>query len=933
MKNSAICAAFSRPAPKIDMNAPRIFESVRIQDDVVACQQCRSTSRVARGLCLNCLLQEGLAPGTETIETLEAVLDEIDVRDADWRLGNYQILEEIGRGGMGVIYRARQRHSRRIVALKRVLSYHADSRETLARFRREAEAAASLDHPNILPIYEVGQSEDGLPFFSMKFAAGGSLLESRVALHNDPRRSVALMAKVARAVQYAHSRGILHRDLKPGNILLDGRGEPLVSDFGLAKWLDTTSDLTRTLTIFGTPGYIAPEQAQGPAKNLTPTADIYSMGAVLFDLFTGRPPFLGEHALAVIRQAAEKPAPKLRSLVPKAGRDLETICAKCLEREPQTRYQSAGDLAVDLERWLEGRPIVARPVSAPLRVWRWSRRNPKLATSVAISLLIAGSAVTRQIQTRHLSATVQRDALAMHSVAVLPFLNLDNPKDEGKFADGIVLSLRKEMSKLGPALVAPFPTSGRNFVSAATIEDLQEASKRCGARSVLSGTIRIIEGKMRVSVRLQNAASGQMLINRIIQADGPDGGGSSFAHSIAAEIYSTLDLNDLSSVEISKRDPAFENRAARDLILAGRELESHRTTLDFDRAIECFRNAFRAEPLSALARADFVMAVMSRIHMGPSNEALFEQAEEEASKAIKLNPQLGEAHRAMASVSLQKNDLSAAVEEVLRAIELSGPEERPALFMGMLARGMGQPGKALSWYEIAKRWEKRPANNEFIVGDCLVDLQEDERAQTVYTRVSELHPELPEGWIGMCRLHMLHQDYSAARAIYATNRDRYKDFAFTDQIGAQVEFFARNFTGARKLYEELVRRDPDGGGDFYGRVTFQSALGHLLLLTGDRRQGQALLGQCLTREQEALKKAPRDAGALYRLAAIEASLERTNSSLDHLGAAAESGWIDCRSLALDPRFDGLRKEARYHKIFETMATRVASSRGQKSAQQ
>src|ERR671936_3100233 len=159
---------------------------------------------------------------------------------------------------MGVIYRARQRHSRRIVALKRILSCHADSQETLMRFRREAQAAANLDHPNILPIYEVGESHDGLPFFSMKFAGGGSLLEAASTLRSEPRRAVALMAKVARAVQYAHEQGILHRDLKPGNVLLDGRGEPLVSDFGLAKWLEPTSNLTRTLTAFGAPDYVAP---------------------------------------------------------------------------------------------------------------------------------------------------------------------------------------------------------------------------------------------------------------------------------------------------------------------------------------------------------------------------------------------------------------------------------------------------------------------------------------------------------------------------------------------------------------------------------------------------------------------------------------------------------------------------------------------------
>ncbi len=208
----------------------------------------------------------------------------------------------------------------------------------------------------------MGESEDGVPFFSMKYASGGSLQEVGPALRDDQREIVRLMAKITRAVQYAHRQGILHRDLKPGNILLDSRSEPLVSDFGLAKWLDTSSDLTRTLTIFGTPGYIAPEQAKGPAANLKPAADVYSLGAILFDLLSGRPPFLGEHALAVIQQAADKPAPKLRSLVQGADRDLETICARCLEREPEARYRSAGDLAEDLERWLEGRPIVARPV-------------------------------------------------------------------------------------------------------------------------------------------------------------------------------------------------------------------------------------------------------------------------------------------------------------------------------------------------------------------------------------------------------------------------------------------------------------------------------------------------------------------------------------------------------------------------------------------
>src|SRR5436309_6213067 len=223
------------------MRVPPSSDPVDLQKEPGVCPQCGSASRVGRSLCLSCMLSAGVGANrnngdlsTETsakVETLDDLLGELDVCDADWRIGNYQILEEIGRGGMGVIYRARQRHSRRIVALKRILSYHADSQDTLMRFRREAQAAANLDHPNILPIYEVGESHEGLPFFSMKFAGGGSLLEAAAKVRSKPRRAVALIAKVARAVQYAHEQGILHRDIKPGNSLLDGRGETLVRDF------------------------------------------------------------------------------------------------------------------------------------------------------------------------------------------------------------------------------------------------------------------------------------------------------------------------------------------------------------------------------------------------------------------------------------------------------------------------------------------------------------------------------------------------------------------------------------------------------------------------------------------------------------------------------------------------------------------------------
>src|SRR5437899_5315605 len=352
------------------------------------CPQCGAITRLDHGTCINCLLREGLeAEGEASRQAFESVLEEANVTDKEWRLGHYEILEEIGRGGMGVIYRARQQHSRRIVAVKRIRAHQVNSHETLVRFRREAEAVASLDHPNILPIHEVSESEEGLPFFSMKYATGGSLRAAAPALRSEPRECLRVIAKVARGIAYAHGKGILHRDLQPGNILLDENGEPMVSDFGLAKWLNEDSALTRTLETLGTPGYIAPEQAERSADKLTCAVDIYGLGAILFYLLTGRPPFVGPNVLVVIHQAAMTPAPRLRSLAPSLDRDLETIVARCLESDPSARYRSAEALADDLEHWLRHEPIRARPTGVFTYGRKWVQRNP--TSTVLLSSLVA----------------------------------------------------------------------------------------------------------------------------------------------------------------------------------------------------------------------------------------------------------------------------------------------------------------------------------------------------------------------------------------------------------------------------------------------------------------------------------------------------------------------------------------------------------------
>ena len=300
--------------------------------------------------------------------------------------GDYELLQVLARGGMGVVYRAWQRGLRRIVALKMIRSGRFASNEEIRRFLVEAEAAANLDHPHIVPIHEVGVHE-GQHFFSMKLFNGGSLARHVPHLVGDPRSAARLVAVVARAVHHAHRHGILHRDLKPSNILLDDDGRPHVTDFGLALRVGEDSHITLPGDVLGTPAYISPEQASGRRGAVTTASDVYSLGAILYTLLTGRPPFETGSAVETLLLVRTKEPERPRAVRPDVDIDLETIALKCLEKDPQRRYASAEALAEDLERWLAGEPIEARPLGRAGRLWRWARRNPSLAAAVGLAAL------------------------------------------------------------------------------------------------------------------------------------------------------------------------------------------------------------------------------------------------------------------------------------------------------------------------------------------------------------------------------------------------------------------------------------------------------------------------------------------------------------------------------------------------------------------
>src|SRR5438552_376479 len=355
--------------------------------------------------------------------------------------GDYELLEEIGRGGQGVVYRARQKSLNRTVALKVIGLGHWATEAHLKRFRREAEAAASLEHPCIVPIYEIGE-RDGSCYFSMKFIEGGQLDE---VVRREPmpiRRAAELIAKVARTVHYAHEHRILHRDIKPGNILLDQEGEPHLTDFGLARLVETESTVTRTTDVLGTPSYMAPEQAVGNNAAVSSTTDTYELGAVLYQLLTGHPPFAGGTTYETIKLLLDTEPRQPRFLNPKIDRDLSTICLKCLEKDPKRRYSSARALAEDLERWLKHEPIQARRTGIFTRSQKWVRRNPT-------SALLAASLITMAVAAGWIfwkSEFIRQPVTT--GIAVLPFENLNEQKEHAAFADGVQDDILTKLAKI-----------------------------------------------------------------------------------------------------------------------------------------------------------------------------------------------------------------------------------------------------------------------------------------------------------------------------------------------------------------------------------------------------------------------------------------------------------------------------------------------------
>src|SRR6478752_912242 len=634
------------------------------------CGKCGNTiSHTApQGLCSVCLFDTGLSILTESVggpnaKDLGADNDctSTDAAELFSASDDYELLEEIGRGGQGVVYRARQKSLNRTVAIKIIGISHGRTKAHLKRFRLEAEAAARLNHPFVVPIHEIGQRK-GRCYFSMGLVEGGRLDQIAKREPMSPRQATEVIAKLARTVHYAHQHGIIHRDIKPGNILLDSKGEPHLTDFGVARLLETENDATCTIEVSGTPSYMAPEQAHANNGHVSSATDVYGLGAVLYQLLAGQPPFTGGTPFETIKLLLETEPRQLRLLNPKVDRDLSTICLKCLEKDPKRRYSSALALAEDLEHWLRHEPIRARRTGVLARGRKWIRRNPATAALVVMSVLLVSAvgvivwkvgAVGRQPST---------------GIAVLPFENLSNDGEDAYFAEGMQDEILARLSKIADLKVIS-RTSTQKYKSAP--DNLREIAKQLGVGNVLEGSVQKSGDAVRVNVQLINALNDAHLWGDVYERKLTD----IFAveSDIAKTIADTLQAKLTGAEKQLIAAQPTTDLTAYELYLKGRSLWSKRGGENLRQAIGFYEQAIARDPKYALAYTGLAEAyVLLPAYTATAPQDAYPTGKAAALKALQLDEKLAEAHTALGSLLCNGDlDMAGSISEFQRAIALN----------------------------------------------------------------------------------------------------------------------------------------------------------------------------------------------------------------------------------------------------------------------
>jgi serine/threonine protein kinase/tetratricopeptide (TPR) repeat protein len=878
--------------------------------------------------------------------------------------GDYELLEEIGRGGQGVVYRARQKSLNRTVALKVIGLGHWATEGHLKRFRREAEAAASLDHSGIVPIYEVGE-RDGSCYFSMKFIEGGQLDEviksatadsSRGEREPMPiRRAVELIAKVARTVHYAHEHGILHRDIKPGNILLDQKGEPHLTDFGLARLVETESTVTQTLEVLGTPSYMAPEQAVGNNDAVSSVTDVYGLGAVLYQLLTGHPPFAGGTTYETIKLLLDTEPRQPRLWNSKIDRDLSTICLKSLEKDPKRRYSSALALAEDLDRWLKHEPILARHTGIFMRGEKWVRRNPTsalLAASLVALAATAGWIISKSEFIRHPLTT---------GIAVLPFENLSDEKEHAFFADGVQDDILTKLAKIADLKVI----SRSSVMQYRGKQDVRQIGNALRVSHVLEGTVRRSGGKLHVNAQLVDTRTDEDIwadeydrdLNDVFAIE------TEVAQSIANRLRARVSAREKVAIQAwPTKDLVAYDLYTRARVILGTSFRSN-AGVKLLQAADLLTQAIAHDPsffqaYCQLAETHDLLYFNGQDHTA-ARLALAEAAIEAASR---LRPDAGEWHLARAQ-NLYRGylDYDGALAEL--EVARHGLPNDPDVFLlkGYIQRRQGRQAEALRNLERAVDFDPRNFSTLQQIANGYGVLRRYAEETRVLQRALAIEPNDVNTKVALASVQFhsnadtlpLHQTIDSIRV---TNPDSLPNIAYDWMNCALAErdvFTARNALVtfgdvpvtdyaihlSRPLIEGIIARTINDEGRAHAAFTAARAKQEKIV-EAEPNYGPALcalglIDAGLGRKEEALREGQRaiellpvkkDAiiGKLMveYLAMIAGWVGQNDVACDQLAIAVRPpSTVSYGQLKLLPLWDPLRGDPRFEKIVSSLAPR------------
>src|SRR6266508_2753842 len=931
------------------------------------CAKCGATisAHAPEGLCTACLFEAGLGlladasvagvedPGRDDGVPLPDRRKKSDRAKTFANFGDYELLEVIGRGGQGIVYRARQKGLNRTVALKVIGLGHWATEAHLKRFRREAEAAASLDHPDIVPIYEVGE-RDGSCYFSMKFVEGGELDAVAKREPMPTRRAVELIAKVARTVQYAHEHSILHRDIKPGNILLDGKGEPHLTDFGLARLIETESTVTRTLEVLGTPSYMAPEQAVGNNAYLTSATDVYGLGAVLYQLLTSHPPFAGGTTYETIKLLLDTEPRPPRLLNPKIDRDLSTICLKCLEKDPKRRYSSALALAEDLERWLKHEPILARRSGLVSRGRKWVRRNPTsalLAASLVALAAAAGWIISKSELIRHPLTT---------GIAVLPFENLSDEKEHAFFADGVQDDILIKLAKIADLKVI----SRTSVMQYRGKQDVRQIGDLLRVSHVLEGTVRRSGGKVHINAQLVDTRTDAGIWAEEYDRDLND------VFAIETEVAQSI-ANRLRAKVSAREKVAMQEWPTRDLVaydlyvrampLIDWIADSRTKEKDLSQAVDLLNQAIARDPAFLLAYCRLAVAhdtlYFQNVDHTSGRLALANSA---INSAFRLKPYSGEAHLALASHFYWGYfDYDRARAELGIAQRTLPNNPRVFELTGFIDRRQGRWSDAVRNMERACELDPRNTFPLTGVAGLYCFLRAYQQSDDAMDRLLALDPNnirqrlgrafLQKAWRADTRplhatiekilaedpaqteneavkgarfwLALLERDFvGASRAAVALPEKSGDEFEYSRAFGVGVAARMKGdtatarvaFSQARADQETLVRARPDSGPYLSGLGAIDAALG--------RKEEALREGRRAVELTPVAKDSMVGPMVVSNLALTYAWIGERNLAIEQLEIAAKlPAGPDYGDLRLNPMWDSLRGDPRFEKIVASLA--------------